>query len=59
MDSLISGGWIASAIRDYIAEAKDSHYEMAAVMATAVETMGAFRCGAIGAAVLRFDPMVS
>jgi len=41
MDSLISSEWIESAIRDYIAEAQDAHYEMAAEVATAVETMRA------------------
>lgn len=41
MDSLISREWIVSAIRDYIAEAKDAHYEMAAEVATAVETIRA------------------
>ena len=41
MASLISSEWIVSAICDYIAEAKDAHYGMAAEVATAVETMGA------------------
>lgn len=41
MDSLISTEWIVSAIRDYIAEAGDAQYEMAAEVVTAVGTMNA------------------
>jgi hypothetical protein len=41
MASLISSEWIVSAIREYIVEAKDADYEMAAEVAAAVDFMGA------------------
>ena len=59
MATLISSEWIVTAIRDYIAEAKDAHYEMAAEVVTAVEIMGACRSGTIGMVALRFGPPVN